>query len=91
MPINRYVNENRPLSLVAQPPRKRQTQKPGTRVLLTRSGWTMLVLVAARLFTALLPYRLLAPEWYLSAGLELVNCSPVLLTAPCVRKEVHPV
>lgn len=39
----------------------------------------MLLLVAARLLAALLPYRLLAPEWYVNAGLELVNSSPVLI------------
>jgi len=39
----------------------------------------MLVLVAVRLLAALYPYRLLAPEWYLNAGMELVNNSPVLI------------
>lgn len=39
----------------------------------------MLLLVVARLLAALLPYRLLTPEWYVNAGLELVNSSPVLI------------
>jgi hypothetical protein len=39
----------------------------------------MLLLVAARLLAALFPYRLLTPEWYVNAGLELVNSSPVLI------------
>lgn len=41
----------------------------------------MLLLVAARLLSALFPYRMLAPEWYVNAGLELVNSSPVLIVA----------
>lgn len=39
----------------------------------------MLVLVASRLLSALFPYRLLAPDWYVGAGIELVNASPVLV------------
>lgn len=39
----------------------------------------MLLLVAARLLAALFPYRLLAPDWYVSLGLELANSSPVVI------------
>jgi hypothetical protein len=54
--------------------------RPGVRQLLGRGGWTMLVLFAARLFTTMLPYRLVDPDWYVKLGLELVNSSPVMLT-----------
>jgi len=53
-------------------------RRPTTRNLIKRTGWTMLILAATRLLTSLLPYRLIAPDWYVKAGLELANISPVL-------------
>lgn len=50
------------------------------RDLLARGGWCMLVLFAARLFTTLVPFQVMSPDWYMRLGSELINTSPVLLT-----------
>ncbi|MFO7628489.1 MAG: hypothetical protein R6W06_03025 [Prochlorococcaceae cyanobacterium] len=51
------------------------------RDLLGRGGWALLALYAARVLTSMLPFQLYAPEWYVRLGGELINTSPVLITA----------
>jgi hypothetical protein len=52
---------------------------------LERLGWGLLLLAAWRLVAVVLPLRLSSPEWYISAGVQLVNVSPILITGLCMH------